>query len=356
MTVGENQFHMSGRSCVYVERRTQIVGGRSCPDQRKISSNVHETAQTEAEKPAFAVKRESGVGDVVAGMEIAKGIFSPFVRPFDRTRGRPGGEQRRRIPWIDVRLETSAHIGRDHPNPGLADCTTRNDLARDPRVLHRSAQRVTVASSAENRCAAARLHCVAKNAVQAGTAFDGTFRLEERLVGGLPIAGLVNRRFVVPGPKGAVRKRSGHVRAGRQRCIAYFDRLGHVPRLDCCLNDHKRDVLADHAHGVDGPEVRHGRSAPSLRRRPDIGNGSPASIDVVASGNGRDRPGKRLRHKRIDRANLGAGAWRARHVALAMRVSVFEKIAAARKQPLVLEADRRPARVVFAHDCSPVAE
>ncbi len=80
-------------------------------------------------------------------------------------------------------------------------------------------------------------------------------------------------------------------------------------------------------------------------------NRPPAYVEMVALGNDRDQPGKRLRRRRIDRANLGMDMWRAQHVAEkpTMRVSVFEKIAAAGKQPLILEAGHRPACTVFAH-------
>ena len=82
-----------------------------------------------------------------------------------------------------------------------------------------------------------------------------------------------------------------------------------------------------------------------------MGNRLPACVEAVALGNDRDHPGKRLRRRRIDRANLGMGIWRAQDAAEkpTMRVSVFEKIAAADKRPLILEAGHRPACTVFAH-------
>ena len=122
--------------------------------------------------------------------------------------------------------------------------SARDDAARDPP--YRRARRATVASPAVNRRAVARLHRVAKNAVQAETAFDDTVRPGERLVVRLPVAALANQPFVVPGP--AVKKRSVH--AGRQRRIVH--RLGGVPHLDGRFGGHESDALADHAHAVMG--------------------------------------------------------------------------------------------------------
>ncbi len=329
---------------------------------RIISADPRLPLRPQCEKPAVAVEREFGVDDAAPALLVGRQPLASFGNPPHRPANDLGRPQRQRVFRIAAALhaESAAHVVAHHPELVLRqfEDPVGERGAGGVHRLDRAADRIAVLGAVVFADAAARLHRVRRDPVDADLVANDAVRAGKRRIDRIFAADFVKEglvaRVLVPN---CWRARGQRCRGGdhrRQRRVVDLDQFGRVLRLVQGIGDDERHRVADIAHAPLGEQrLRANESrGPIAASSAHAGHqGAETAALQILSGQDSEHAGRRPRPPDIDRENAGMGIWRAQHVAarVAGSTGIVDIAAATLQQAQVLLASDRFANGLHAH-------
>ena len=274
------------------------------------------------DEPQVPVERQLGIDQAAAGGFVGEQAFGPLADPSDRAPGDLRRPQHQAVFGIAAALgaESAAHVVADDAELALrqAEYPPRQGGPDGVHRLDRTADGIAVLIGVVVADAAARLHGVRRNPVDADPVADhvrgpGDGRLHCRPVADLVGEGLVARIVV---PDGGRAGRHGvidgdHRRQGR---VIDGDPLGRVLRLREGFGDDEGDRLADEADAVLRQQGLRadiaGRAVAALARHRRQQGAEPAPGELRPGEHG-EHAGRLPRRRCVDRHDAGMGVRRA---------------------------------------------